>query len=99
MEEGCEELATLRPPQHFGERVLLLNCASDFSVFAREKVRCLEKQILNMVDSPFIIKLYATYSDQKYLYFLIEPLLGREFHPRNRAPSTRLRFTESSWRA
>jgi len=41
-----------------------------------------ERQILTMIDSPFIIRLHATYRDDTYLYFLFEPLLGGELHSR-----------------
>lgn len=39
-----------------------------------------ERQILSMMDSPFIIHLYATFKDNAHLYFLFEPLLGGELH-------------------
>jgi len=39
-----------------------------------------ERQILSMMDSPFIIKLHATFKDEAHLYFLFEPLLGGELH-------------------
>jgi CRP-like cAMP-binding protein len=42
----------------------------------------LERQVLTMVDSPFIINLHATFRDAKYIYFLFEPLLGGELHAR-----------------
>jgi len=41
-----------------------------------------ERQILTMIDSPFIIRLHATFRDANYLYFLFEPLLGGELHSR-----------------
>jgi len=47
-----------------------------------QKAINLERQVLTMVDSPFIIKLHATYRDANYLYFLFEPLLGGELHAR-----------------
>jgi len=46
-----------------------------------------EKAILLMTDSPFIIKLYATYNTPQYLLFLIECALGGElfslYHRKN----------------
>jgi len=46
-----------------------------------------EKDILMMTDSPFIIKLYATYNSQSYLLFLLECALGGElfslYHRKN----------------
>jgi len=39
-----------------------------------------EKNILMMTNSPFIIKLYATYNGSQTLYFLLEPALGGELY-------------------
>jgi serine/threonine protein kinase len=39
-----------------------------------------EKNILLMTDSPFIIKLYATYNGTQTLYFLLEAALGGELY-------------------
>jgi len=39
-----------------------------------------EKNILNMTNSNFIIKLYETYNGQQSLYFLMEPALGGELY-------------------
>eukprot|EP00928_Gymnodinium_smaydae_P087980 TRINITY_DN72141_c0_g1_i1.p1 TRINITY_DN72141_c0_g1~~TRINITY_DN72141_c0_g1_i1.p1 ORF type:complete len:782 (+),score=154.34 TRINITY_DN72141_c0_g1_i1:86-2431(+) len=39
-----------------------------------------EKDILLMTQSPFIVKLYETYNDGEFLYFLLEPCLGGELH-------------------
>ncbi|RVE50108.1 hypothetical protein evm_005314 [Chilo suppressalis] len=35
-----------------------------------------EKHIMMVCDSPFLCKLYRTYKDNKYVYFLMEPVLG-----------------------
>lgn len=35
-----------------------------------------EKNILNMTNSPFIIRLFATYNAAQVLYFLLEPAMG-----------------------
>jgi len=37
-----------------------------------------EKNVMKMLDSPFIVKLYETYNSDKYLYFLLEVVLGGE---------------------
>merc|ERR1719454_2315514 len=37
-----------------------------------------EKDILVMLDSIFIVKLYETYNHDDFLYFLLEPALGGE---------------------
>merc|ERR1719411_192454 len=37
-----------------------------------------EKNILKMVDSPFIVRLIATYNGREHVYFLLEPALGGE---------------------
>jgi len=39
-----------------------------------------EKQCLAMCDSPFIIRLHATYNSDQYLYFLMEAALGGELY-------------------
>jgi len=37
-----------------------------------------ERNVMMMVEHPFIIKLYQTFSDRDRLYFLLEPVLGGE---------------------
>ncbi|GAB9471846.1 Myosin-like protein [Globisporangium polare] len=37
-----------------------------------------EKRVMLALDHPFILKLYSTYKDKKYLYFLVELALGGE---------------------
>jgi len=37
-----------------------------------------EKQINTLLDSPFIVKLFTTYHDDQFVYFLLQPALGGE---------------------
>jgi serine/threonine protein kinase len=37
-----------------------------------------EKNVMALMNHPFIIKLYATYKDQDFLYFLLDVCLGGE---------------------
>jgi len=37
-----------------------------------------EKKVMEMLDHPFLVKLFATYKDRDRLYFLLEPSLGGE---------------------
>jgi len=37
-----------------------------------------ERKVMMMVDHPFILKLYSTFYDEKYVYFLLELCLGGE---------------------
>eukprot|EP01084_Bolivina_argentea_P201946 345116_1 len=37
-----------------------------------------EKRVLTMLESPFCIKLYATFTTERFIYFLTEPVLGGE---------------------
>merc|ERR1712130_412780 len=37
-----------------------------------------EKRVMEVLDHPFLVKLYATYKDRDRLYFLLEPSLGGE---------------------
>ncbi|CAD7927310.1 unnamed protein product [Amoebophrya sp. A25] len=39
-----------------------------------------EKTILALCDSMFVVKLFATYKDDQYLYFVLEPAMGGELH-------------------
>mmetsp|Transcript_19463 Transcript_19463/g.48763 ORF Transcript_19463/g.48763 Transcript_19463/m.48763 type:complete len:836 (-) Transcript_19463:646-3153(-) len=39
-----------------------------------------EKNILAMCDSPFVIKLFATFQDDQYLFFVLEPAMGGELY-------------------
>lgn len=37
---------------------------------------CWERELLSMVDTPFVVKLYRTFKDEQFVYFLMEAVLG-----------------------
>jgi len=37
-----------------------------------------ERQVMSVLDSDFIVRLYASYQDDTYIYFLLEPVMGGE---------------------
>jgi len=41
---------------------------------------CWERDLLSMVDSPFVIHLYKTYKDEQFVYLLLEVALGGSLH-------------------
>jgi len=47
-----------------------------------------EREIMTMIDSPFTLRLYGTFKDENYVYFLLEPLLGGDLHFLIRSPET-----------
>jgi cGMP-dependent protein kinase len=52
-----------------------------------------EKHVMSLLNHPFIVKLYATFKDKDYLYFLLEVCLGGELFTILRA---RRRFNEET---
>jgi len=72
-------------------RVTLVEDPQDKSVYALKRVRknrivetsqqehiINEKRIMSALDSPFCIRLYATFKDELNVYFLLEPVMGGE---------------------
>ncbi|CAE8602041.1 unnamed protein product [Polarella glacialis] len=43
--------------------------------FAQRQV-CWERELLSMVDSPFVVRLHRTFKDAQHVYFLLEAALG-----------------------
>nr|AHY22509.1 cGMP-dependent protein kinase [Dastarcus helophoroides] len=57
-----------------------------------------EKNIQMICDSPFIVKLYRTYKDRKYIYFLMESCLGGDlFGLMQRQPKRRFGEKEAKF--
>lgn len=54
-----------------------------------------EKNVMLMLDSPFVVKLFQTFKDDKHLYFLLEVVLGGELFTVLRARTV---FAESTAR-
>jgi len=80
---GAFGLVTLEKDPSTGQRFALKTVSKKHIVLNElQKAVKYERQILTMIDSPFIIRLHATFRDQNYLYFLFEPLLGGELHSR-----------------
>lgn len=60
--------------------IYALKCVSRFKI-AKWQIQYnlqLEKNILNQLDHPFIMKLIKTFKDEKRVYFLLEYIRGQE---------------------
>jgi cGMP-dependent protein kinase len=57
-----------------------LKAVSKGYILERNQQTCImaEKAVLRMVNSPYVVRLVATFNSQEYLYFLMEPALGGE---------------------
>lgn len=67
--------------EHTGDLFALKCLSKGFVVSKQLHEQVLnEKDILMMTKSPFIVTLHATYSDDQWLYFLMEPALGGELY-------------------
>jgi len=74
-EGGFGSVFLARTPR--GEEFALKRLSKGYVVKAQaEKQVALERDILTMVDSNFIIKLYQTYKDREYVYMLLELCSG-----------------------
>jgi len=80
---GCGGFGAVTLEQHktSGETYALKRLSKGFIVKTKMQAGTIrEKDILALCDSDFVIKLHATFKDDQYLYFLLEPALGGELY-------------------
>lgn len=80
---GCGGFGAVTLEQHktTGKTYALKRLSKGFIVKTKMQQGTMrEKEILALCDSDFIIKLFATFKDDQYLYFLLEPALGGELY-------------------
>lgn len=76
---GAFGMVTLEADRRTGQTYALKAVSKGYLASLRMEYSVLnEKKILKMVDSPFIVRLMATYNDREYVYFLLEAALGGE---------------------
>eukprot|EP00397_Hematodinium_sp_SG-2012_P002886 GEMP01002894.1.p1 GENE.GEMP01002894.1~~GEMP01002894.1.p1 ORF type:complete len:832 (-),score=167.20 GEMP01002894.1:1956-4451(-) len=78
---GCGGFGAVTLEQHktTGQTYALKALSKGYVVKMRmQKSVMREKEILAICDSPFIVKLYATYKSHDTLFFLLEPCMGGE---------------------
>lgn len=70
---------TLEQNKQTGETYALKALSKGYIVKMRmQKSVMREKEILSICDSPFVVKLFATYKNKDTLFFLLEPCMGGE---------------------
>lgn len=80
---GCGGFGAVTLEQHkdTGKTYALKRLSKGFIVKTKMQQGTIrEKDILALCDSDFVIKLFATFKDDQYLYFLLEPALGGELY-------------------
>ncbi|CAE7257329.1 for [Symbiodinium microadriaticum] len=76
---GCGGFGTvtLRKCTLTGNLFALKTLSKGYIVQQRQELAVMnEKQILRMTNSPFIVRLAATFNEMQYLHFLLEPAMG-----------------------
>jgi len=80
---GCGGFGAVTLEQHktTGKTYALKRLSKGFIVKTKMQQGTMrEKEILALCDSDFVIKLFATFKDDQYLFFLLEPALGGELY-------------------
>jgi len=76
---GAFGVVTLEADRRSGRTFALKAVSKGYLAQLRMEYSVLnEKRILKMVDSPFIVRLIATYNGREHVYFLLEAALGGE---------------------
>ncbi|CAE7298751.1 PRKG1 [Symbiodinium sp. CCMP2456] len=76
---GAFGLVTLEADRRTGRTYALKAVSKGYLAHLRMEYSVLnEKRILKMLDTPFVVRLLATYSGREHVYFLLEAALGGE---------------------
>jgi len=76
---GAFGIVTLEADRRTGRTYALKAVSKGYLAQLRMEYSVLnEKRILRMVDSPFVVRLIATYNGREHVYFLLEAALGGE---------------------
>lgn len=76
---GAFGLVTLEADRRTGRTYALKAVSKGYLQHLRMQYSVLnEKRILKMLDTPFVVRLLATYNGKEYVYFLLEAALGGE---------------------
>jgi len=76
---GAFGLVTLEADRRTGRTYALKAVSKGYLAHLRMEYSVLnEKRILRMLDSPFVVRLLATYNGREHVYFLLEAALGGE---------------------